>query len=121
MHVKIIDGCQLERSIWVVDFMLFRAAFGSTTGSSTTLVTTVTGGRRRFPVPVLGSVTCTTTTAIFTGTAPTVPSVFRFVASGIKGGELGAWTIGPLPPTNGRGSNFLRIVTFGGLTKNYFR
>ncbi len=63
-----------------------RAAFGTTTGTSSSLATTVTGGRRRFPVPMLGTVSCSTATALFTGTTATVPSVFRFVASGIKGG-----------------------------------
>ena len=31
--------------------------------------------------------------AIWASVASTIPSVFRFVASGIKGGALGAWTI----------------------------
>jgi hypothetical protein len=63
-----------------------RAAYGAALETSTSLGTTVSGGLRPLLGPMPGTGPWTSTTASSTGTATAVPTVFRFVASEIKGG-----------------------------------
>jgi len=63
-----------------------RAAFGPASGTSSTLATAVTGGRRHFLGPLLRSVPCTPTLVMLTGTTAAVSPVSQSVASEIKCG-----------------------------------
>ena len=63
--------------------LVYQAATATPVVSST-METSDSGGLLQIPVPTLGFVTCTTSTAMLTGTPTFATTAFLLVASGIK-------------------------------------